>query len=530
MTQDQTIIEDPTLVDPDGVVNDSKYSWDEEFQRHIAALLIVDRQFLLQSLDIINPNYFTNKAHSKICNIVFEFFKKYRILPKKDFIVQELKTSLKENKSLSFYLAEVNVLFDYFQPGLESREYLQDKILFFAKIQAVKKAFYDSLKLIEKSPESDETWSKIYDGMREAMQVNQNFDIGLDYFKSIKDRYENKKEDLENNTDRFILGLPEIDDQIGGGGYSRGEIVSIVAGSGVGKSVMLACISSTNICRGKKGVYISLELSEQKVADRMDAILSGLPIQTLLANKDELFDNLQKLNVPNNDDFGCLIIKQFPAGTATVNTIRAYIGQLRLRGFDPDFLIVDYVGEMSIQSELKSHEAREKIVRDLRGLATEEKIFIATAMQPNRDSKKDGKSESNKIDDEHLADSFGQIRPLDGCISLNQNDTEKRLGIGRAYVIKQRDGKSRYQIYLRFDKENLRIKNIRVDEYRFELHNDKEKIIDDVETDLIKNVSQKNKIDSAKKSFKPFEENDNFGVGEGGFESYKANLEEKSDD
>jgi hypothetical protein len=76
-------------------------------------------------------------------------------------------------------------------------------------------------------------------------------------------------------------------------------------------------------------------------------------------------------------------------------------------------------------------------------------------MQPNRDAKRDGKGgERHRIDDEHLADAYGQIRPLDGCISLNQNDNEKLLGIGRGYVIKQRDGKSRYQIYLRFDKEN----------------------------------------------------------------------------
>ena len=137
MSEEQ-FFEDPTLQDPDGNV-DTKYGWDEEFQRHITALLISDRQFLLQSIDLVNPSYFTNKVHSKVCNISFDFFKKYRILPRKDFIVQELKTQLKDNKSLAYYLSEVNVLFDYFQPGMEAREYLQDKIVFFAKIQAVKR-------------------------------------------------------------------------------------------------------------------------------------------------------------------------------------------------------------------------------------------------------------------------------------------------------------------------------------------------------------------------------------------------------
>ena len=518
MSQEQ-FVDDPTLVDPDAV-SDTKYAWDEDFQRHVAALLISDRHFLLQSIDLVNPNYFTNKAHSKICNIVFDFFKKYKILPRKDFIVQEVKTQLKDNKSLAYYLGEVNVLFDYFQPGLESRDYLQDKIVFFAKIQAVKKAFHEALKLIDKSPESEDTWSKVYDGMRDAMQTHQNFDVGLDYFSSFQDRYA-EKENLDQERDRFIFGLESIDREIGGGGYSRGEIISVVAGSGVGKSVMLACISANNLRRGKKGVYISLELAEEKVALRMDAILSGLPIQNLMNNKEDLFEKIQKINISKDADIGPLVIKQFPAGTATVNTIRAYISQLRFHGFDPDFVIVDYVGEMALHPELKSHESRERIVRELRGMAMEEKVFVATAMQPNRDGKKDNKSERGRIDDEHLADSFGQIRPLDGCISLNQNDTEKFLGIGRGYVIKQRDGKSRFQIYLSFDKESLRIKEIERNEYLLKLNNHKEYAAEETNIDLVKD------------KWKPSEEEEQQEIvveeGDGGMESFNEICNQKDD-
>ena len=534
MSEEQ-FLDDPTLADPDASV-ESKYHWDEEFQRHVAALLISDRQFLLQSIDLVRPNYFTNKSHSKVCEIVFSFFKKYRILPRKDFIVAELKTQLKDNKAISYYLGEVNVLFDYFQPGLEAREYLQDKIVFFAKIQAVKKAFQDSLKLIEKAPESEDTWSKVYDEMRSAMQTQQNFDLGMDYFKSTQDRYAEKSE-VTDTQDRFIFGLPSIDSEIGGGGYSRGEIISIVAGSGVGKSVMLACVTATNLCRGKKGVYITLELAESKVADRMDAILTGLPVQNLLDHKNEVFKRLENLdNIDLNSDIGPLVIKQFPAGTASVNTIRAYISQLRFQGFDPDFIIVDYVGEMAQHPDLKNHESRERTVRELRGMAMEEKVFIATAMQPNRDGKKDGKGDKGRLDDEHLADSFGQIRPLDGCISLNQNDSEKFLGIGRGYVIKQRDGKSRFQIYLSFDKESLRIQEIHQNEYRLRLNAHKEYASTEVETDMVRD------IDKNKKAWKPKDDTvDTSGTdsvdsasvvmeGDGGWDSFSEICNEKDDE
>lgn len=476
--------EDPTLADPDGEDSDVKYGWDEEFQRHIIALVLCDRQFMLQSMDMIKPSYFSNKAHQKGCSLAFSFFKKYRVLPKKDFIIQEIKSDLKDNKALPYYLGEINTLYDYFQPGLDARDYLQDKIAYFAKIQSVKQAFHSSLKEIDKSPEDEATWTKVYEMMREAMTTHQNFEVGLDYFKTVKDRYENMAADLEDK-ERFITGLEEIDKSINGGGYTRGELISVVAGSGVGKSVMLACIAGTNLCRGKKGVYISLELAEEKVADRMDAILTGFPIQNLYGNKEAIFEELASLKGVDYEAKMPLVIKQFPPGTATVNTIRAYVSQLRFHGFEPDFIIVDYVGEMADMPGMKTYESREKTVRDLRALAVEENVFIATAMQPNRGSKEAQKNESGRLDDEHLADSFGQIRPLDGCFSIMQNDNEKKLGIGRMYVIKQRDGLSRFMIYLKFDKENLKITQIHPSTYMDAMRANKQEAADEVQMDKI---------------------------------------------
>lgn len=481
------ILDDPTLANPYGE-SESKYGWDEEFQRHIVALLLCDRQFLLQGIDIVKPSYFSNKAHVVSTEIAIEFFHKYRILPRKDYLSQEIKTKLKDDKSLPYYLAEINMIYDYFQPGLEAREYLTDKICYFAKMQAVKKAFNESLALLGKNPESDKTWNEIYNKMREVMTTQQNFEIGVDYFKTVKDRYD-AMGDENAKLDTFILGLPGIDQEIAGGGYSRGEIISIVAGSGVGKSVMLANIAATNLLRGKKGVYISLELAENKIADRMDAILTGYPVQSLFGHKEDIFNKLQSLSglAPCEGEIWPLIIKQFPAGTAGVNTVRAYISQLRFHGLDPDFAIVDYVGEMQDDPTVKTYESRERTVRELRAMASEENIFVATAMQPNRDSKSDvkNKGDRSRIDDNHLADAFGQIRPLDGCLSLNQNDNEKLLGIGRGYVIKQRDGKSRYQIYLKFDKENLRITEITQNEYLAILNAHKDFATDDIQIDQI---------------------------------------------
>lgn len=484
------LLNDPTLVDPDAE-KESQYAWDEEFQRHVVALLTCDRQFLLQSLDLVRPGYFTHKAHQKICSVVFNFFKQYRTLPRKEFIVQEIKTDLKDNKNLPYFLAELNVVTDYFRPGLEARDYLQNKIVCFAKIQAVKAAFHESLKEIGKAPESDKTWDKVYNLMRDAMTTQQNFEIGIDYFHSAKDRYAAKKEE-DVNLDRFITGLTKIDEQVSGGGYIKGEIISVVAGSGVGKSVMLACITAANVLRGKRGVYISLELAERKIADRFDAIFTGFPVQQLMDHELAIINRLDILEGVWRPEkgIGALLIKQFPSGTASVNTIRAYISQLKFRGYEPDFVIVDYIGEMAPIPGLPTYESREMLVKQLRAMGdpSEENLFVAVAMQPNRDYKneKKGGGERGRIDDNNLGDSYGQIRPLDGCFSLNQNDTEKELGIGRGYVIKQRDGESRYQFHLEFNKQNLRITELAKESYRARLNVRKEQVNEETLIDSVK--------------------------------------------
>lgn len=469
------------MIDPDGD-EDARYSWDTDFQRHVIALLMTDKIFLLQSIDLIKPSYFTNKAHSKACSLLFDYFRKYNLLPKKNFLIQEAKEAFKDDKAKLHHIGEIISLYDYFEPGLEARQYLSDKITFFAKIQAIKSAFHQCLKQIEKNPENDDTWSKVYDLLRDAMNTDRNLEIGLNYFEGLKDRYARMAEDESDLAEKFVTGYHSIDTEIKGGGYKRGEMIAYVGGSGVGKSVALTCTAAINARRGKRVVYITTELSEDRVAERFDSILTGASINCLFDQKEKVFLELEKI-VEDAKSRDLIVIKQFPSKTADVNTIRAYLCQLKFMGFTPDVVIVDYIGEMKDHPGIPTHESRERIVSELRGLSIEENVFLATAMQPNRGSKEAQKA--GRIEEEHLADSFGQIRPLDGCFSLNQNDDESAVKIGRMWVIKQRFGKSRFQIYIRFDKDNLRITEISKDEYKNMKVTRSDKVADEVQIDNI---------------------------------------------
>lgn len=477
--------DDPELQDPDSSNTSAQFNWDEEFQRTIICLLLMDRNFLLQSIDLIKPSYFTNKAHQKACEVVFAHFKKYKYAPTRIELVQELKDKFQDDKSALYYISEIKTLYEYFEPNIESREYLTDKVAFFAKIQALRQAFSKSLKEIDKAPESEETWAKIYDMLREAMNTDRNFDMGLEYFKTVKERYEEMNKQ-EANIEYFTTGYEDLDNQIKGGGYIRGEMLGVVAGSGVGKSICMACISAHNLKLGKNVLYISLELTQERVAERFDSILTGLPIHCLYDVKNDVFEKLEGI-VKNREDKNVMLIKQFPSASADVNTIRAYLSQLSFYGFRPDIVVVDYIGEMKDIAGLPTHESRERMVKELRGLAGESNVFMVTAFQPNRSSK-ELQENGGVIEEEHLADSFGQIRPLDGCVSLNQNKNENSVNIGRMWVIKQRNGKSRYMLHLKFDPENLRIYQIHHDVYKDLNSRKKDNISESVEKDMMDTI------------------------------------------
>ena len=281
---------DPTLIDPDAET-DARYDWDEDFQRHVISMLLLDRQFLLQGMNLVKASYFTNKAHSKACEILFKHFDEYKSTPDRIMLVQEIKDDLKGSEALPYYLGELNTVYDYWQPGLDAREYLTDKIAYFAKIQALKQAFKESLDQINKNPEEAKTWDVVYDTLQKAMIVDRSFDIGTNYLKDKEARY--KRMEIEEATgDVFPLGLGSVDQELKGGGYRRGQGIAVIADSGVGKSVMLACILAHNAVRGKKCLYISCENDEDEIADRLDSILTGSPVQKLYDHKKEIFDKL----------------------------------------------------------------------------------------------------------------------------------------------------------------------------------------------------------------------------------------------
>lgn len=247
----------------------------------------------------------------------------------------------------------------------------------------------------------------------------------------------------------------------------------------VHNSLNLAGAAAQNLVWGKKVCYITLEMSEDKIAKRFDSWLSEEPYKSLLGNKKIVIDAIRS-HVKHEEDQRRLVIKHYPGGTADVNTFRAYLSQLNLYGFKPDMLIVDYVGEMKDIPGLKTYESRQLLVRDMRTLAQEENLCLLTAIQANRKGR-EVQDFDGLLEDDAIADSFGQLRILDACWSINK--AEQALNVGMIYVIKHRDGISKRHIYYELNTDTLKLNEITNEEYKIKManfRNSKSNKVDDV--------------------------------------------------
>ena len=454
--------------DPD-IGSQEQYHWEEDFQRTILALLLNDTIFLTQSFGLIKPAYFTNEIHQDISRWLFKHFEEYKVIPRRIFIEQFIEDKIKEKAAeiKLHWRGEINIIYDHYVPGVEDRDYLRDRILDFAKEQAVKIAFFKCVDEF-KTNKSNDKWSRINTMLQDALSVDRDFDIGEEYFQTYEQRYLAMAK-AQAGGEVFTSGFHALDKSLQGGGLLRGEIGSWTGLSGSGKSLNLVRASVANLYKGKKVLYISNELDQYRVAERFDAQLAdpgnsnGVGIKNLMPNKQIVFDSLTEFT-KDYEDPRRLIIKHFPSGEMDVATMRAYYKQVQMRGFQPDLVIVDYIGEMKDFENMKTYESRYRIIRALKGFASQEKVVLLTAMQADRSAR--GKVNLGElIDDDNLADSFGQTRPLDCLWTISQRKVEYEAKVARVFVSKHRFGESRFEFHIEMDPRTLEMREISKSEY-----------------------------------------------------------------
>jgi len=420
------------------------YDFVEDIQRGILHLSLKDKSFFTEVMNLIKPEYFDYSPHSKMYESIVEFYSEYRKLPTPPVLMEEVKSKINERENFSDYMEEINSISSMDSSEIVDEQYYMGLVEKFAKESSMKEAIKSSIGLIEEGRASE-----VEHVVKEALMVGRDIDHGQIYFKDVKNRW--IREISQKEQERFPTIFPVCNAHLEGGN-SRGELCVAVAPPGVGKSIFLVNQSVKTLISNKKVLFVTLEMSQDKVAKRFDSIMTHIPYNSLVKPQSQTELNerhkIFKAKFPNAE----LVIKEFPTGTVNANSIRQLLNQLALhQDFIPDMIAVDYLELMlPIRKTDQEHTAQMRIAEELRAIGQEHNVLMWTVTQTNRD----GES-VELITKREMGGSYDKIKPVDWAVSLNQTSEEYDSGEMRAYVLKARDAKQKYIVPMNIDYRTL---------------------------------------------------------------------------
>ena len=424
----------------------TKYSFQESTQQGILCLAKYDENFLVQVMPMIKADYFEFPCHGRIWDAIASHYLKYKETPNDDQIIDFVKNTKTETERLSDYTYELEQINKLDIQAESNPDYYIDLVEEFAKEQSIKSAILESVDLIK-----GKKFAMIEEKIRSALNVGRTVDLGQDYVEDFDERIER----LNNKTvaPSFRTPFDTVNYELEGG-MCRKEFAMAVAPPGVGKSIYLVNQGCRSILDGHNVLYVSLEMSEDRIAQRFDSVLTRTKLaeakedSTIVAYR---LKAIQDKLAESGRTMGKLKIKEFPTKRLTIPALRAYINQLdNYEDFRPDVLIVDYLELMTGDDTMSEYQIQERLAQELRGIAVEHNLLLWTATQTNREGRK-----VETITDTELADSYGKIRVADLSFSINQREEEFDKGEARVYLMKSRNGRARYTVPIRVDYSRL---------------------------------------------------------------------------
>tara|TARA_B100000900_G_scaffold315546_1_gene274448 strand:- start:47 stop:1369 length:1323 start_codon:yes stop_codon:yes gene_type:complete len=370
-------------------------------------------------LPFIKPDYFEG-----IYRILFKeagkFVGKYNRLPTSESFKIELDQS--DKLSDDNYRVAVDIV-----PQLFSKEEIDDQWLLdttekWCQDRAIYNAIMESISIIDGKHESL-TKGALPDLLSKALGVAFDTNVGHDYIDNFEDRY-----DFYHTEESRIPFDLEYFNKITKGGVPNKTLNIALAGTGVGKSLFMCHVASSALVDGKNVLYITMEMAEEKIAERIDANLLNVPIDQLPNLSREMFRT--KVEDIARKTTGKLIVKEYPTGSAHAGHFRALLNELKLkRQFEPDIIFIDYLN-ICASSRMKgmggainSYNYIKAIAEELRGLAVEFDVPVFSATQTTRS----GYTNSD-VGLEDTSESFGLPATADLMFALISTEELENMG------------------------------------------------------------------------------------------------------
>jgi hypothetical protein len=409
------------------------------FQEKIFQSFLTDNSWTLQMVEIMDPGFFEISYLKFLTEKYFLYQEKYKTFPTLPVLINIVKESLRENRDAVLRDQIIDFLHRMrHNPDIGDLAYVKEKTLDFCKRQAFKEALEKAVQDIDEGK-----FDIVVDRMKGACALGMPNSAGHDFFKDVDARF------VKTHRAACPTGLPQIDKKdILNGGLGKGEIGVVTANTGVGKSHFLVSLGAEALRRGKNVVHYTFELSENAVGWRYDSNLCGIPSNEVIDRKDEVIEKYK------NEEFGRLIIKSYPTGSASITTLRSHIEKLLLKAFVPHVIIIDYADIMRSTRKYDSMRHELKLIyEEIRNLAMEMNLPVWTASQANRDS-----ANANVVGLENMSEAYGKAMVADVVISVSRKASEKATGEGRLFIAKNRAGRDGILFPIKIDTSMSRIK------------------------------------------------------------------------
>ena len=410
----------------------------ERIETTILRNLIYNEEYSRKVIPFIKPEYFESRTEKVIFEEITQFIVKYNssITIEALNIETENRTDLTEAE-----IKEVRDINSSFTDAVVENQWLIDSTEKWCRDRAIYLALMESIHIADGNDEKKNR-DAIPSILSDALAVSFDNHIGHDYLNDYEERYES----YHRKEDKIPFDL-EFFDKITKGGLPNKTLNIALAGTGVGKSLFMCHMASSVLLQGKNVLYITLEMAEEKIAERIDANLLNVNIQDITDLPQPMFES--KVNSLAKKTQGTLIIKEYPTASAHSGHFKSLLQELALKkSFRPDIIFIDYLNICASSryrqnSSVNSYSFIKAIAEELRGLAVEANLPIVSATQTTRSG-----FASSDVDLTDTSESFGLPATADLMFALIS--TEELEGLNQIMVKQLKNRYNDPTIFKRF--------------------------------------------------------------------------------
>jgi replicative DNA helicase len=380
--------------------------------------LVFDEEYTRTVLPFLSKRYFSERYEA----IVFEEINKFFLEYNKTITPEILSIEVTKRKDITAgEEKQVEELLSSIRQSDTNKDWLLHETESFCKKKAVYNAILDSIGIIEGR---DKTFQEdaIPSLLSDALGVSFDNNVGHNYLSDSDSRFE-----FYHKVEEKIKFDIDLLNKITKGGLSKKTLNIVLAGTGVGKSLFMCHCASANLIDSKNVLYITMEMAEEKIAERIDANLLNLSMDELSVVDKSIFDS--RLDKIRKKSQGRLIIKEYPTAGAHAGHFRALLEELKMKqDFLPDIIYIDYLNICASQrlranSNANSYTLVKSIAEELRGLAVEYSVPIVSATQVTRSG-----FNSSDVELTDTSESFGLPATADLMIALISTEELEELG------------------------------------------------------------------------------------------------------